>query len=91
VKKSDAERQTAADLMAVLSSPVGRRFVWRLIDDDSLSFDLDDKVTAFREGARSLRLELRQQCKAVAVEQYKTMVREQLDALDEPEEETSVE
>jgi hypothetical protein len=67
--------------MSVLSSPVGRRFVWRLIDDDSLSFSADAQLTAFREGARSIRLELRQQCKAVAVEQYKTMVMEQFQAL----------
>ena len=84
VKMTDAERQAGSDLLAVLSTPAGRRFMWNLIDDHSRSFSLDPYATAFQEGARSLRLDLAERCKAIAVEQYKAMVREQIDALTAP-------
>lgn len=82
---NETQEKANADLRAVLDTPAGRRFIWQLIDDTSLSFDsANPLVTAYREGARGLRLELQQRCKATATELYKAMVREQLSTLELP-------
>lgn len=51
-----AVRQEHNDLLGVMSSPEGRRFVWRLIGSAGVyqqSFAADPMATAFNEGRRA--------------------------------------
>lgn len=58
-KEAQVQEQRLADLKAVLSTPEGRRFVWRqLAGVYRLSFTPDPYVTAFNEGVKSPGLHL---------------------------------
>lgn len=56
--KARRERELE-DLLKVLSSPEGRRFVWRILSAAGIfrsSFAPDDRGTSFREGQRDIGL-----------------------------------
>lgn len=58
-KEDRDQEQRLADLKAVLSTPEGRRFVWRQLGGVfRLSFTPDPYVTAFNEGLKSPGLQL---------------------------------
>lgn len=77
-REKDAREQARLDLLSVMSTPAGRRFVWGLVDDESGTFTGDALTSAFNEGARSVRLALKQRAQAVATREYLEMVREAL-------------
>ncbi|MDP2270926.1 MAG: hypothetical protein Q8K32_09365 [Archangium sp.] len=76
--------QLDADLRSVLSTPAGRRFVWRWLTQAGLQSSSfvsgDQSGTAFNEGRRSIALALLAEAQRVAPELYTTALREQLDA-----------
>lgn len=78
----DLKLQVDNDLRAVLAAPAGRRFMWRLIDDESESYSLDSNVTSYREGIRHVRLEMKRECQRVSIQSYVAMVREQLERME---------
>lgn len=77
-QREAAERLEADnDLREVMSTPAGRRFIWALTDDDSVSFDGENThISAYREGARNLRVELKARVRAVTREKFVAMVSE---------------
>ena len=81
-QEKDARLLAANDLREVLSSPAGRRFVWRLLNDESLSYTGEAFSTAFKEGTRSLRLQLKLDCQRDAVKEYLLMMREALERVE---------
>lgn len=75
--------QKRSDLVQVMSSPEGRRLVWDLIVSAGVfesSFAGDPLQTAFREGQRSVGIDLFERVKADATDLYITALNEQLAA-----------
>ncbi len=75
----DVEALERADLLHLASQPEGRRFLWSLIERTgawSPSYDTDANVTAYREGRRSIGLDLSEALKQVVPRQYLLMVQE---------------
>ena len=64
-REKDAREQARLDLLSVMSTPAGRRFVWGLVDDESGTFTGDALTSAFNEGARSVRLALKQRAQEI--------------------------
>jgi hypothetical protein len=89
VKPEDLEKVAKAnvdledrDLRDVLSTPGGRRVMWRIIHRygglQELSFDRDDRNTNLHEGRRALAISLNQECQRVAPVHHVQMVTEAL-------------
>ncbi len=71
-----------ADLLYLASQAEGRRFLWSLVERCGLwspSFDLSERVEAYREGRRSVAIELVEVMKARVPRQYVLMVQEATD------------
>jgi hypothetical protein len=70
-----------ADLLVVMSTLAGRRFLWHLLDDRCQlhggSFT-GNSQTFFNEGRRSVAIELMQDIQRSVPEKYLDMVKEQL-------------
>jgi hypothetical protein len=84
----EARLQTQGDAQAVLSTPAGRRFVWRLIDSvarvHGASFCGESThATAYQEGRRAVGIELLAELQRVAPAAYLLMVEEAMAALRE--------
>jgi hypothetical protein len=78
-----AVQQTHNDLLTVLSTPEGRRFVWGLVAQCGCfvqSFNGDALATAFNEGRRSVGLSLLGLCQAEAPDLCVTAFNEQIAA-----------
>lgn len=90
MKRADRQKFADADLRSVMSTPAGRRFVWRLLTQAGLqgsSFASDPLTTAYNEGRRSVAISLLREAQRAAPELYTQALREQLeheldDALD---------
>lgn len=88
-------RQQRDDFRAVMSSALGRRFVWTLIEGRAAAGGQSfvaggpegDRSTAFNEGQRSIGIGLRADAQRWERHLYLAMVREQLDALAEAKKE----
>lgn len=82
-----ARTQRESDVRAVLSSPAGRRFFWRLVDDVAgafgRSYDGTPLGTAFAEGRRSVGLALLTEAQRVAPADYVHALQEALAAQEE--------
>lgn len=79
----DFERRKAdSDLRQVLSEPVGRRFIWRLIDSTAGTFGYtepgDALFSAFVEGKRAIGVYLMRECQRVDPTNYVHMMAERL-------------
>lgn len=80
-----AQEERDDDLRAVLLTPVGRRFIWRFLEQAGLyaqSFAVETHATAYNEGRRSLATALMRECQRVAPESWVRLVREQLDDME---------
>lgn len=58
---TENERRELNDIALVMSEKAGRRFMWRMLESAGIyrqSFALDNAVTAFHEGQRSIGLML---------------------------------
>jgi len=68
------------DLRFVMSSPEGRRFVWRMINEichyDQLSFQHSGSMTSFAEGERNIGRILKGDVHEAAFEEYQQMEKE---------------
>jgi hypothetical protein len=67
------------DLRFILSTRIGRRFVWRLLENSgvfSTSFSSDALLTAFKEGNRNTGLSLLTAIQDADAEKYCEMLRE---------------
>ena len=78
---NDVLEQTDADLLRMLSSPDGRRFLWSIIDgrarSSGASFSGENTHhSAYLEGRRSVGLELMLDCQRVSSAEYVHMVEE---------------
>ncbi len=75
--------QHKRDLAAVLSTPEGRRFIWRVIDAMSgafgPSYDTHGGNMARNEGRRSVGLQLMKECMAQCPDLYVKMLGERVD------------
>lgn len=82
-----ARTQRETDLRWVLSSPVGRRFFWRVLDDVCATFgrsyDGTPLGTAFSEGRRSVGLALLTEAQRVAPSDYVHALQEAVAAQEE--------
>lgn len=79
-----AKAQAEADIVAVMSTPAGRRFVWRLVNAAGIlgrSMSETDRETAFNEGRRSFGLTVLDEVQALAKRHYLSMMHEQLNAV----------
>lgn len=79
----DRNKQRDDDLRGVLSSPAGRRFLWRLLTQSGLhgaSYSESPTATAYAEGRRSVAIGLMREVQRVTPELYATALKEQLDA-----------
>lgn len=79
-----AKAQSEADLVSVMSTPAGRRFVWRLLQGAGItaaSIAADTHETAFNEGRRAFGLRLMAEVQALARTHYLTMMHEMLAGL----------
>jgi hypothetical protein len=79
----EKRRQYDEDLLAVMRSPVGRRFIWRLVDDTTGVFASSftgNSETFFREGRRSVGLFVMNEIRRVAPTETVHMYQEQLTA-----------
>lgn len=93
-QQQDAERQRQEDIKSVLATPAGRRFIWALLDERSGVFGPSfageaPHTTAYREGVRSVGIELVKELQRVSPGQYVLMVAEQLEELDRRSKELS--
>ena len=82
-REKDHRRQTDADLQGVMSTPQGRRFVWRVLSHMSGAFGLSftgNNTTFFNEGRRSIGVELMTEAQRVAPADYVHMLNETLRA-----------
>lgn len=79
-RQAELAREADEDLRWVLSSPAGRRFYLRLIDEvcrlDSLSFNESQRVTDHREGERAVGAWLRVEAQRVSFDEWKRAVLE---------------
>lgn len=76
--------QRADDLRAVMGTPEGRRFVWRLLNEAGLfssSYTGEAISGAFTEGKRAFAVHLVKQLQAESRDAYVVMVREAAEAL----------
>jgi hypothetical protein len=74
-----------ADVKKLMSSPWGRRFMWRLLELSGpfrLSFDRNAMQMAFAEGNRNLGNQLFSEIMLLCPELYPVMVREQQEQQD---------
>lgn len=84
--QADAERlqleQEQADLEAVMGTPAGRRFVWKLLGETGLyrSSYHPSALIHFQEGQRSIGLALLARLTADCPDQYLMMQSEAIDA-----------
>lgn len=79
-----AKAQAEADTVAVMSTPAGRRFVWRLVNAAGIlgrSMADTDRETAFNEGRRSFGLALLDEVQALAKRHYLSMMHEVLNSV----------
>lgn len=70
------------DLRAVLSTPPGRRFLWRLLTQSGLlgaSYSESPTATAYAEGRRSVAIGLMREAQRVAPELYAVALKEHLE------------
>lgn len=78
----EEKRKLDAELEAVLSTELGRRFMYRLIMDvcamDSSTFSNDDRLTAYAQGKRDIGVQLKNSVIAYSKDVYLTMERENL-------------
>jgi hypothetical protein len=80
------------DVRLLMSEGAGRRVLWQLIDGTcgtfGGSYSGDALASAYREGRRSVGIEVMQELQRLAPEAYVLMLQERLkDALGEPEQE----
>lgn len=76
-----AREQEHNDLRAVMSTPQGRRFVWRLLEHAGLfgpSYASDHGATAYNEGRRSIAIGLLTRVQTEATDLYVTALTEQI-------------
>ncbi|MGA9070077.1 MAG: hypothetical protein WB424_07475 [Terracidiphilus sp.] len=84
-READTRKQSArdvqiADLKWLMSSPRGRRFMWRLLDLSGpfrISFDTNAMKMAFNEGNRNLGNQMFSEVMTFCPELYPVMVKEQ--------------
>jgi hypothetical protein len=80
-KLAERDRQNRDDLRAVLATPAGRRFVFRLLDDrckvSSVSFT-GNSETFYREGRRSVGVELMQIIQEIAPDAWLQALNEEM-------------
>lgn len=73
------EARAKGDLLAVLSTPQGRRFAWGLIEGVfAPSYASEALATAYNEGRRSVAIGLMVRCQQDATNLYVTALTEQL-------------
>ena len=83
MKPSARSKQNDDDMRALLSTPAGRRFFWRVLTQSGLyssSYAESPTATAYNEGRRSVGLALMQEAQRVDAQRYAVALREQLDA-----------
>lgn len=77
-----AKERAVDDLHAVMSTPIGRRFIWRILVQSGVwdaSFNGgSEHVTSYREGRRSVGLALMAKAQEECPSEYVHMVSEQL-------------
>lgn len=74
-------RRSHNDLLAVMSTPAGRRFVWELIDHCGTflpSYASDALATSYNEGRRANGIWLLTRCQSEATDLYVTALTEHL-------------
>jgi hypothetical protein len=79
-RKRAARQTEIGDLKWLMSSPRGRRIVWRLLDlagPFRMSFNTNAMQMAFNEGNRNLGLRLFNEVMTLCPELYPVMVKEQ--------------
>lgn len=79
-RKKAAREAQDADLKWLMSSPRGRRIVWRLLDISGpfrISFDTNAMKMAFNEGNRNLGNQLLNEVMTLCPELYPVMAKEQ--------------
>lgn len=73
-------RQRKADIVELMESPAGRRFLWRLIGEDCLvfcdTFNVDSRVDARLSGRRSVGVSLMAEAQRASPEKYLEMLAE---------------
>lgn len=82
-RAEEKAHQQRADLERVLSSPEGRRFVWRVITAAGTfgaSFTGELATGAYAEGRRAVGIALMQEAQRVAPALYLQMLHEEIDA-----------
>ena len=95
--KSDEKREEQErlnDIIAVMSEPAGRRYVWRLLEEARVyqsSYAHETNQTFFREGQRNVGLSIFTELLQASPELFLTMQKEHyiLEAPEEPAEEQS--
>lgn len=81
-RKQAVRKTEIADLKWLMSSPKGRRFMWRLLEISGpfrLSFHTNAMTMAFNEGNRNLGNQLFNEVMTLCPETYPVMVQEQQD------------
>lgn len=84
--RDERQKQADRDLHAVLSTPEGRRFIFRLahvslvMEGSYVSGPGGDRDTAYNEGRRAVAVSLLKECKRVSGDLYRRAWRENLDA-----------
>jgi len=81
--EEQAREQADQDLRAVLLTPAGRRFVWRVVESMTRSLDGSfageaTHATAYNEGLRAVGLHITLETQRVAPELYVVMLQEAL-------------
>ncbi|HTP25401.1 MAG TPA: hypothetical protein VMK12_07035 [Anaeromyxobacteraceae bacterium] len=84
-RREEARQRLAADVVEVLSTSSGRRFLWHLLQSEGFLFDAsfsveNPHVTSFYEGKRSVAIALMQLAQQVAPREYVLMMDEELRA-----------
>lgn len=78
--EDEAKLRELGDVRLVMSSPAGRRFLWRLIDSVahvfSGSFSGDALSTAFAEGRRAVGIDVMREAQRASPEHYLSMLEE---------------
>jgi len=78
LKDLEAQQQIS-DLLAVMSTAQGRRFIWRLLSESGVyrtSFSCDIALMSFNEGKRNIGLELLSELVSNCHSSYLKMVEE---------------
>lgn len=82
-REKDRLRQQRADLRAVMSTPAGRRFIWRLIDEVAGVFGpswTGSSETFYREGRRAVGIDLMREVQRTCPAEYVHALNEELAA-----------